>query len=85
VVRPALLFALGAARIRIVGGTPAERRTFRTSLYHAYLMPTLVSDRDGRWVGPDGVIRTTSTVQFSDFSLWDTYRTVHPLYDLVDP
>lgn len=72
------------ARIRIVGGTPAERRTFRTSLYHAYLMPTLVSDRDGRWLGPDGVIRTTSTVQLSDFSLWDTYRTVHPLYDLVD-
>jgi len=72
-------------RVRLTGGTPAERRTFHTSLYHAYLMPTLVSDLDGRWRGPDGVVRTApSGRQLSDFSLWDTYRTVHPLYDLVD-
>lgn len=72
-------------RVRLTGGTPAERRTFYTSLYHAYLMPTLVSDLDGRWRGPDDAVRTSPAGrQLSDFSLWDTYRTVHPLYDLVD-
>jgi predicted alpha-1,2-mannosidase len=72
--------------VLVTGGTPAERRTFYTSLYHAFLMPTVISDVDGayRLAGVAAPLSTT-TRQLSDMSLWDTYRTVHPLYAWLAP
>lgn len=49
-----------------------------TAWYRALLMPTLVSDVDGRSMGADDVIHTADGERYSDFSLWDTYRTTHP-------
>ncbi|MCS6915711.1 MAG: GH92 family glycosyl hydrolase [Myxococcales bacterium] len=72
--------------VRIEGGTRAERRIFYTALYHAFLMPTLQGDVDGTYRGHDGVVRRAEGFRFvSDMSLWDTYRTVHPLYALLAP
>ncbi|MBK9036643.1 MAG: GH92 family glycosyl hydrolase [Myxococcales bacterium] len=76
---------LGA--VAITGGTPAERRTFYTSLYHAFLMPTVIGDADGRYQ-LHGMATPATAVGYtpmSDFSLWDTYRTVHPLYAWLAP
>ena len=73
--------------VAITGGTAAERRTFYTSLYHAFLMPTVIGDVDGRY-RLHGMAAPTSAEGFtpmSDFSLWDTYRTVHPLYAWLAP
>ncbi|MFN5418703.1 MAG: GH92 family glycosyl hydrolase [Flavobacteriia bacterium] len=57
---------------------------FYSAMYHAYLCPTIFSDVDGRFRGNDGAIHTsTSHQQYSIFSLWDTYRTAHPLYTLT--
>jgi putative alpha-1,2-mannosidase len=73
-------------RVRVSGGTPAERRIFYSALYRAFLMPTWVGDVDGRWRAPDGTIAVASGWRpMSDLSLWDTYRTLHPLYAVAWP
>ena len=71
--------------IRVWGGDERERTIFATSIYHTLQMPTLYSDFDGRYRGFDQEIHTTERKYYSDFSLWDTYRTTHPLYTLLWP
>lgn len=71
------------ARVRVAGGSDDERRMFYTALYHAFLSPTTFSEVDGVYRGFDDAIHQTDRTYYSDFSLWDTYRTLHPLFDLV--
>lgn len=74
------------SRIRIEGGTPVQRRVFYTVLYRAFQMPTLFSDTDGSYTGFDGAVhRAEGFRYYTDFSLWDTFRTVMPLYYLIAP
>lgn len=72
------------SRVTVYGGTEDELRAFYSALHHAFLMPALISDRDGAYVF-GGRTFTAAGDTLSDFSLWDTYRTVHPLYGLVAP
>jgi predicted alpha-1,2-mannosidase len=61
-------------------------RIFYTALYHTALMPIVFSDADGRYVGFDREVHTADWgPYYSDFSLWDTFRTPHPLYVLLWP
>lgn len=72
--------------VRVFGGTEKERRIFYSAFYRAFLMPTTYNDVDGRYLGQDGEVRVAEGFRyFSDLSLWDTYRTVHPLYGLLAP
>ncbi|MBP8805214.1 MAG: GH92 family glycosyl hydrolase [Kofleriaceae bacterium] len=73
--------------VAITGGTPAERRIFYASLYHAFLMPTVIGDVDGRYrlAGMATPTMADGWTPMSDLSLWDTYRTVHPLYAWLAP
>jgi predicted alpha-1,2-mannosidase len=74
---------LGA--IEILGGSRRQQRIFYTALYHAALMPTQMSEGD-RYVGLDRSVHTeTGFTYYSDMSMWDTYRTLHPLMALVYP
>ena len=57
---------------------------FYTALYHTQISPSLFSDADGKYRGADGKIYPSNTNNYSVFSLWDTYRAVHPLYTLTD-
>lgn len=73
------------SRIRIEAPV-IQKRVFYTSLYHALLHPSRISDVDGRWRGPDGKVRTAARgIRYSTLSLWDTFRAAHPLYTLVVP
>lgn len=64
----------------------AERvRKFYTALYHSMLAPTIYSDVDGNYLGPDRHIHHTDGIHYSTFSLWDTYRAAHPLFTLTNP
>ncbi|HEU5059643.1 MAG TPA: GH92 family glycosyl hydrolase [Kofleriaceae bacterium] len=73
-------------RVRVEGGSEAERRMFYSALYRAFLMPTVASDVDGGYRFGAGEPAVASGFRFmTDMSLWDTYRTLHPLYDLVAP
>jgi predicted alpha-1,2-mannosidase len=58
---------------------------FYTAVYHSYLTPTLFSDVDGRYRGNDDLIHESknNTNRYTIFSLWDTYRSAHPLYTLT--
>ena len=59
---------------------------FYTALYHTMLAPTIFSDVDGSYYGPDGKVhKTDGWVNYSTFSLWDTYRAAHPLYTYTQP
>lgn len=59
---------------------------FYTALYHALLMPTLASDVDGSYRGLDGEVHVADGFRYyTDFSLWDTFRTQHPLLTLLYP
>jgi predicted alpha-1,2-mannosidase len=73
--------------VRLTGGTAAQRRTFYTSLYHTFLMPTQISDVDGhyRLAGVADPLQATGFRMLSDMSLWDTYRTVSPLHAWLAP
>lgn len=72
--------------VRVWGGTTDEQVIFASALYHSLLLPTLLSDPDGRYRGfDDAVHENPGHLYFSDFSLWDTYRTTHPLYTLLWP
>ena len=73
-------------RIRIDGGTPAQRRTFATALYHASLHPSIASDVNGQYRGRDGQVRTASGyTRYTNISGWDVYRTQVPLLALLQP
>lgn len=72
--------------IRVFGGDEEDARTFYSSLHHSFMMPSRVGDADGRFRYEGGVHDTGGDWVFlNDFSLWDTYRTLHPLYVLVAP
>jgi predicted alpha-1,2-mannosidase len=74
-------------RIRADGGSAELRRTFYTSLYRFYLMPSVFDDADGRYLGMDGQVRTVRPGRhhYTALSLWDTYRTQMPLLELIEP
>jgi predicted alpha-1,2-mannosidase len=58
---------------------------FYTALYHTMLAPNLYQDVDGRYRGMDMEIYQSSSFDYyTVFSLWDTYRTAHPLYTLIE-
>jgi predicted alpha-1,2-mannosidase len=74
-------------RVQIEGGSPEERRRFYTALYHSLIHPSVVSDVDGGYVrfGSNDIGSSPGEPRYSLFSLWDTYRTVHPLLTLLYP
>lgn len=70
----------------ITGGTEDEKTNFYTAIYHSLQMPTTWGDVDGNYKGFDLQIHTAEDwTYYTDFSLWDTYRTLHPLMTLVWP
>lgn len=63
-----------------------DKVNFYTALYHTMLAPTIYSDADGAYYGPDKQIHhTNGWTNYSTFSLWDTYRAAHPLYTCMNP
>ena len=75
--------ALGA--IELEGPAPM-RRMVATALYHSLLAPSIWSDSDGRYRGPDDQVHRAQGFTFrSTFSLWDTFRAEHPLLTLIQP
>jgi predicted alpha-1,2-mannosidase len=73
------------ASVAVRSDDVAKTRTFFSALYHAALMPTLYSE-SGRYRGVDRELHDDDGVPYySDLSMWDTYRTAHPLYALLWP
>ena len=67
-------------------GPPPMRRMVATALYHSLIAPSVFSDADGRYRGPDDAVHDAKGYTFhSTFSLWDTFRAQHPLLLLTQP
>lgn len=75
------------SRIRIEGGNRKQKEIFYTSLYHMMVAPTLMDDADGSYRGMDDQIHHLDAGQhnYSTYSLWDTYRALHPAFTLFQP
>ncbi|MDL2308048.1 GH92 family glycosyl hydrolase [Bacteroidales bacterium OttesenSCG-928-C03] len=62
-----------------------KKKVFYTALYHSFTAPYLFTDADGSYYGQDGKIhKTDGHNMYTVFSLWDTYRALHPLITLID-
>jgi predicted alpha-1,2-mannosidase len=71
------------SRIRIEG-SQAEKETFYTALYHAFLTPNIYQDVNGQYRGFDqNIYQAKGFTNYTVFSLWDTYRATHPLFALI--
>lgn len=67
-----------------ITGSPEEKETFYTSAYHAALHPFIFQDADGKYRGLDkNISQAEGFTNYTVFSLWDTYRALHPLFNLV--
>ena len=63
-----------------------QKESFYTALYHTMLSPIIYEDVDGRYRGLDQNIHSSDGfTNYTIFSLWDTYRALHPLFNLVQP
>jgi predicted alpha-1,2-mannosidase len=61
-----------------------DKTTFYTALYHTMLGPIIYEDVDGKYRGLDQNIHNSEGFSnYTIFSLWDTYRALHPLFNLI--
>lgn len=73
--------------IEVEGGTDEDKTMFYTALYHLLIHPTIFNDVNGQYPAMESPQTATITQgnRHTVFSLWDTYRTVHPMLTLVYP
>ena len=70
-------------KIIIKSSADSVKTIFYTSLYHSIIAPNLMSDVNGLYRGTDLKIHEDSVPNYTVFSLWDTFRATHPLYNLI--
>jgi predicted alpha-1,2-mannosidase len=72
------------SKIRIQSSDSIQKTIFYTALYHTMVAPALFSDSNGEFKGVKGDVQKASGYQrYTVFSLWDTYRALHPLFTLT--
>ena len=73
-------------KIEVKGDNEDDKVNFYTALYHSMIAPTIYNDVDGTYYGPDKKVhQADGWVNYSTFSLWDTYRAAHPLFTYTEP
>jgi len=75
------------SKITVIDGRADDLTKFYTALYHCLIHPNIISDINGEYplMGRTGIGRYSDRERYSVYSLWDTYRTLHPLLTLVYP
>ncbi|HZY71502.1 MAG TPA: GH92 family glycosyl hydrolase, partial [Edaphobacter sp.] len=74
-------------RIQVAGSSP-DKTIFYTALYHSLLLPRIFSDRSGaypRFAGGQSIEHAEDFTYYDDFSVWDTFRALHPMLTFLDP
>ncbi|MFP9100156.1 GH92 family glycosyl hydrolase [Flavobacterium sp. RHBU_24] len=73
-------------KIKVETLTEGDKVNFYTAMYHAFINPTVYMDADGKYKGLDQNIHTADGfTNYTTFSLWDTYRALHPLFNVIQP
>ena len=74
------------SRIEVTTTMDSIRTIFYTALYHTRLQPIIASDVDGRFRTMDNRIEQDENyTNYAIFSLWDTFRSLHPLNTIISP
>jgi predicted alpha-1,2-mannosidase len=72
------------SKITITTNDTAEKQNFYTSMYHAFIGTTIYMDEDSTYKGLDQNVHTAKGfTNYTTFSLWDTYRALHPLFNII--
>jgi len=62
------------------------KENFYTAMYHAFINPTVYMDNNREYKGLDQNIQTADNfINYTTFSLWDTYRALHPMFNIIQP
>lgn len=73
-------------RIHVETMNEEHKRVFYTAMYHAFLSPSTYMDVDGQYRGLDqNNHQADGFINYTVFSLWDTYRALHPLFNFIQP
>ena len=74
------------SKLQVETTDTVAKRIFYTALYHAFMQPIMFNDCSGEYRGTDkNIYGDPGFTNYTEFSLWDTYRAAHPLYTLVQP
>ena len=74
------------SKIEVETLTEDDKTTFYTAMYHTNLSPILYEDVDGQYRGLDqNIHQSDGFTNYTIFSLWDTYRALHPLFNITQP
>ncbi|GAB6119320.1 GH92 family glycosyl hydrolase [Dysgonomonas termitidis] len=68
-----------------VNGDADKKTMFYTSLYHTMINPSVYQDVDGQYRGIDhNIHQAKGFTNYTIFSVWDTYRALHPLFNIIN-
>lgn len=75
------------SKVRVKGGTQQQQKIFYTALYHTMIHPNIANDVNGENRDFKGGVSQLpeGLNHYTVFSLWDTYRATHPLYNIILP
>lgn len=73
------------SRVAIETNNEVHKEIFYTAMYHLMTAPSEFCDVDKSYRGADGKNHKGDFINHTTFSLWDTYRAVHPLMSLIFP
>lgn len=75
------------SKIDVTTAEQDDKTIFYTAMYHTAISPNLFTDVDGRYLGMDLKTHQDDVNQpvYTTFSLWDTFRALHPLLSIIDP
>jgi predicted alpha-1,2-mannosidase len=73
-------------KIAVAADSHDDLVNFYTGMYHAFISPTIYMDAGGDYKGLDqNVHNAKNFTNYTTFSLWDTYRALHPFFNIVQP
>lgn len=63
-----------------------DKTNFYTAMYHSFISPTEYMDGNGEYKGLDqNIHQAKNFTNYTTFSLWDTYRALHPFFNIIQP
>ncbi|MDR6529098.1 putative alpha-1,2-mannosidase [Chryseobacterium rhizosphaerae] len=70
----------------VIQGSETEKTNFYTAMYHTFINPTVYMDVNGEYKGLDqNIHKAEGFTNYTTFSLWDTYRALHPFFNIIQP
>jgi predicted alpha-1,2-mannosidase len=73
-------------KIAVTADNKDDLVNFYTAMYHTFLSPTVYMDADGKYKGLDqNIHQANNYTNYTTFSLWDTYRALHPFFNIIQP